>query len=296
MQTSMQEILKNLDGSSRWPRHWALKTGMKAGLFGSCLYLVAIGSGFVAPVAAEATEIKATFGISIAGIPVGRGTAKASVKGRKYEIDASAKTSGVSRLFIDSKGRAVSKGRFNSKTMLPSMYALNSKEDKIHNVVQIAMRSGNVSDFSASPPVSKHKDRIPLRRVHTRGIIDPLSSLLMSVKSTKHRVGKPVCDRTIRMFDGRWRYNIELFYKGTKEVSGTFPGAYNGPVTKCGARFRFVAGHRPNKASTKYMESNKDLEAWFIPVADDPVVAVYRIQMGTKIGRFVLQAREVRFN
>lgn len=269
---------------------------VRAGLLGACFCAGLTGGVVLTPVLADATEIEATFGISIAGIPVGKGSAKASVNGRKYEIDAFAKTSGVSKLFIDSKGRAISKGRFNSKTMLPTMYALNSKEDKIHNVVQIAMRSGNVSDFSASPPVSKHKDRIPLKRVHTRGIIDPLSSLLMSVRSPKDRVGKTVCNRTIRMFDGRWRYNIELYYKGTDKVRGSYHGAYSGPVTKCGARFRFVAGHRPNKASTKFMESNKDLEAWFIPVADEPVVAVYRIQMGTNIGRFVLQAREIRFN
>ena len=292
MLTSMQDCMKDLQVL----RPLRPTRPVKAGLVNACFCTVFAGMASLTPTWAEATEIKAKFGISIAGIPIGRGTAKATVDGRKYEIDASAKTSGISKLFIDSKGRAISKGRFNSKTMLPSMYALNSKEDKIHNVVQIAMRSGNVSDYSAMPPVSKHKDRIPLRRVHTRGIIDPLSSLLMSVKSTKHRVGKPVCDRTIRMFDGRWRYNIELYYKGTKNVQGSYPGAYTGPVTRCGARFRFVAGHRPNKASTKYMESNKDLEAWFIPVADDPVVAVYRIQMGTKIGRFVLQAREISFN
>ena len=245
---------------------------------------------------AQATEINATFGISIAGIPVGRGNVKASVKGRNYEIDGFAKTSGVSKLFIDSKGRAISKGRFNGKTLLPSMYALNSKEDKIHNVVQIAMRSGNVSDFSATPPVSKHSDRIPLKRTDIRGIIDPLSSLLISVKSQKDRVGKAVCDRTIRMFDGRWRYNIELYYKGTKDVRGTGPNGYSGPVTRCGAKMRFVAGHRPNKKSVKYMEANEDIEAWYAPVGDEPVVAVYRVQIGTAIGRLVLQARQLSVN
>ena len=245
---------------------------------------------------AQAAQISANFGISIAGIPIGKGTVKASVKGRHYSIDGFATTSGVSKLFIDSKGRAISEGAFNGDRLLPSKYALNSKEDKIHNVVQIAMRSGNVSDFSASPPLSKHADRIPLKRVHTRGIVDPLSSLLISLKSTKERVGEAVCDRTVRMFDGRWRYNIELYYKGTKEVRSAGSHSYHGPVTRCGARIRFVAGHRPNKASTKYMESNKDLEAWFMPVGDEPVVAVYRLQIGTQVGRLVLQAREINVN
>lgn len=260
-----------------------------------------LGVGLIAGVGgwgqeAAATQINARFGISIAGIPVGSGTVKASVNGRDYSIDGYAQTTGVSKLFIDSKGRAVSKGRFSGSKSLPSMYALNSREDRIHNVVQIAMRSGNVSKFSASPPVSKHSDRIPLKRVHTRGIIDPMSGLLMSVKSTKHRVGKSVCDRTVRMFDGRWRYNFELFYKGTKQIRRSEGKGYVGPVTRCGARMRFVAGHRPNKKSTKFMEDNKDIEAWFVPVGDDPVVAVYRLQVGTMVGRMVLQARELNIN
>ena len=252
----------------------------------------ALGFAAFAP-EAQATDIDAKFAISIAGIPVGSGSVEASVKGHRYSIDAFAKTSGISRLFIDSKGRAVSEGSFRGDRMLPSMYALNSKEDKIHNIVQIAMRSGNVSDFSASPPLSKHSDRIPLLRVHTRGIVDPLSGLLMSVRSNKHRVGKSVCNRTVRMFDGRWRYNIELFYKETKEIRSSRKNAYSGPATVCGARIRFVAGHRPNKKSTKYMEENKDLEAWFVPVGDEPVVAVYRLQIGTMVGRMVLSAREL---
>nr|WP_321461001.1 DUF3108 domain-containing protein [uncultured Cohaesibacter sp.] len=251
-----------------------------------------LGLNSLAP-EAQATDIDASFSISIAGIPVGSGSVDASVKGHNYSIDAFAKTSGISRLFIDSKGRAVSKGSFSGDRMLPTMYALNSREDKIHNVVQIAMRSGNVSEFSASPPLSRHSDRIPLQRVHTRGIVDPLSGLLMSVRSNEDRVGKAVCDRTVRMFDGRWRYNIELFYKETKEIRSSLKNAYNGPATVCGARIRFVAGHRPNKKSTKYMEDNKDLEAWFIPVGDEPVVAVYRLQIGTMVGRMVLNAREV---
>lgn len=257
----------------------------------SAFFLFDVGMG-----QAQATDINANFSISVAGIPVGKGIVKASVKGNAYSIDGSATTSGVSRLFIDSKGRAISKGRFQGGAVKPSMYALNSLEQKIHNVVQIAMRSGNVSNFSASPPLIKSKDRIPLKRVHTQGIVDPLSSLLFSVKSVNKRLGASVCNRTVRMFDGRWRYNIELFYKGMTEVSSSDKASYSGKATRCGARFRFVAGHRPNRQSTKFMEGNKDLEVWLVPVANDPVVAVYRLQIGTKVGRMVLEAKTMRIN
>ena len=280
-----------LKHSSSQKTQYPEKSGVRRGgaLFASSLLV----ASFLTVPNAGATSIDATFGISIAGISVGGGTVKATVDGRRYSIDGFAKTTGISKLFIDSKGRAVSKGKFNGSKLLPSMYALNAKEDKIHNVVQIAMRSGNVSDFSASPPLRKYPDRVPLKRVHTRGIVDPLSSLLISVKSKKHRVGKSVCNRTIRMFDGRWRYNIELFYKGTKEVRESDGRGYVGPVTRCGARMRFVAGHRPNKKSTQFMERNRDIEAWFVPVGDEPVVAVYRMQIGTAVGRLVLQTRKM---
>ena len=269
----------------------ALISGLTLGALGVGMVQV----GFVSD-ADAATSIKARFSVSVAGIHVGKGGVTAKIEGNKYSIDGSAKTSGVSKMFVDSKGRAISKGRFQGNKMLPSMYALNSREEKIRNIVQIAMRSGNVSGFSAKPPVRKMGDRIPLKRVHTKGIVDPMSGLLLSVKSNKHRVGKSLCNRTVRMFDGRWRYNIELYYKGTKQVKGSKPGSYSGPATRCGARIRFVAGHRPGKKSVKYMENNKDLEAWFIPVGDEPVVAVYRIQIGTMIGRLVLQAKDMQIN
>ena len=88
-----------------WPAKWAgsLRAVAIAG--------AVLGFAAFAP-QAQATDIDAKFAISIAGIPVGSGSVEASVKGHRYSIDAFAKTSGISRLFIDSKGRGGQRGLF----------------------------------------------------------------------------------------------------------------------------------------------------------------------------------------
>ena len=252
-----------------------------------CTFMI---SGLIPVQAAEKTKITAQFAISIAGFPVGRGNVVAEIKGRNYSIDATAKTTGIAGLFVDSRGRAVSKGRYYRTEIRPSSYALSAKEDDIYNVVQIALNSGTVSKSSASPPLLKAADRVPMHRKYMRRIVDPLSMLLQPVARNKPRTGETACNRTFKIFDGRQRYNIKLYYKRKTNIRANRSSAYSGPATVCGATFDFIAGHRPGLKRTRFMENNKDLEVWYVPVADKQLLAVYKIQVGTMVGRLVLKS------
>jgi hypothetical protein len=67
---------------------------------------------------------------------------------------------------------------------------------------------------------------------------------------------------------------------------------YSGPVAVCAARYTPIAGHRPDRASTKFMAANKAMEVWLAPVGASGFVAPYRISVKTQIGTVVLDAQE----
>ena len=78
-----------------------------------------------------------------------------------------------------------------------------------------------------------------------------------------------------------------LSYAGTRNVDK--PG-YAGPVVVCNARYVPVAGHRPGRPATKFMEDNRDLSVWLAPVEGTRILMPLRISVRTMMGTLVVEA------
>ena len=130
---------------------------------------------------------------------------------------------------------------------------------------------------------------MPLTQEHKRGVVDPISALLMPVLSKGGPQEAGNCDRTLPIFEGTERFDIRLSYLRTEMVK-TQKG-YEGPAVVCRASYDAIAGHRP-KGSAQYMEQNRTIEAWLVPIGDTKMMAPWRISMGTKLGTLILEAAE----
>ena len=75
-------------------------------------------------------------------------------------------------------------------------------------------------------------------------------------------LGPAACDRTLPLFDGGVRFNINLSFKRVQQVATP---AYTGPVAVCGARYQPISGYRPDRPVNKFMIDNKDMEVWLAP-------------------------------
>ena len=102
-------------------------------------------------------------------------------------------------------------------------------------------------------------------------------------------VGPASCDRTIPIFDGYTRFDIDLSYVGQREVSAK---GYKGPVAVCAVRYVPIAGHRRDRPATKFMADNKDLEVWLAPIDGARVLMPFRVSVRTMIGTTVIEASE----
>jgi UTP:GlnB (protein PII) uridylyltransferase len=65
---------------------------------------------------------------------------------------------------------------------------------------------------------------------------------------------------------------------------------YEGPVAVCSARYVAVAGHRPDRPATKFMENNKEMEVWLAPVSESRITVPLRISVATMVGTTVIEA------
>ncbi|MEI2386639.1 DUF3108 domain-containing protein [Breoghania sp. JC706] len=253
-----------------------------------------VASGIADPAPADAASRGARFGavydISFSGLTFAKGELSVDLDGSAYQARVGMRTSGLVGVFVPSKSNAESTGRLRGTHVVPSKYSMISKEADLSSKVSMDMGRGDVRDFAVTPQLKERPDRIPVTQSHRRNVVDPLSAALMPMAGGTGGLSPKACDRRIPIFDGWQRYDVQLSYRRTEEVSGR---GYDGPVVVCGARWIPVAGHRPDKRSVKYMAENKHIEIWLAPVEDEPLLVPYRISLRTMSGDIVVEARKL---
>lgn len=239
--------------------------------------------------ALDTTTLQANYVISIGGVVVGRVQARSRFSENGYTATITGSTSGVSRLVSDATAKLAGTGRISGSRILPSAYTLETKESGFNTHVQMAMRGGTITDLVAVPHLAKTADRVPITARHKINIVDPLGAFIVPLDRPGTPVGRKVCDRTLNVFDGWTRFDVKLYYKGTKAVDGS-ENMYAGRVIVCGARYVPVAGHRSNRGPIKELADNQRLEVWLAPVKNIQVLVPYRLVIGTAIGDMAIQA------
>lgn len=239
--------------------------------------------------AAAADSLKVGYSIRLLGLSMGSAGLTATLSPSSYDIEMSAQLSGLASVVSKAQGGARSNGSIEQGRVLSRAYATASSNSKETRTVRMALNSGAVRSVEVTPPLEPHPDRVPLTDAHKRGVIDPLSALVMPVAGSD-LTGPAACDRTIPVFDGYARFDVTLSYAGTQQVRSP---AYSGPVAVCKARYKAVAGHRANRKQTNYMENNRQIEVWLMPVEGARVVTPYKIAMATQVGQLVIEATKM---
>lgn len=253
---------------------------------------VALGIVVMAPLPASAASIEANYDISLLGLKIGVAAIKADVGNDQYKLDVWSQLTGLAGVITGGKGAATSTGNIAGDRVMPTTFAVTTANADKSVTVRMALAGGSVQAVEIKPPIEVRPDRIPVTDQNKRGVVDPLSALLMPT-SLKDRSNASACDRTIPVFDGATRFDVKLTYARIENVRSA---TYTGPVAVCRARYTPISGHRPNRTATKFMEDNKDMEAWLMPMGEDRVFIPYRISVRTPIGTTVIEATRVTVN
>lgn len=238
---------------------------------------------------ARAESLNARYSVSIIGLTVGSATVTAELGPSSYSLQADTKLTGVAGAVTRSQGGAKASGAIAGGRLMPATYATTASNSDTTRTVRMAMTGGGVRGVDISPPFDDHPDRVPVSDQHRRGVIDPLSAIVMPVAEGEAMIGPGACNRVLPVFDGHTRFDVKLAYVGKRKVD--VPG-YSGEVAVCNARYIPIAGHRPNRPATKFMAENKHLEAWLAPVGSSRIAVPFRIAVRSMIGTVVIEAQE----
>jgi hypothetical protein len=243
--------------------------------------IVAVGA---AP--ASAASLRAEYAISLAGLPIGTADLTADL-GERYRMEVRARLTGLVGAITGGSGGATAVGSLTSNRPVPASYAVTSRTSSDQRTVRMGLAGGNVVTTEIIPPVEEKEGRVPVKDLHKRGVLDPVSALVMPAFGRGDPLDPSVCNRTLPVFDGAARFDIVLSYAETRNVER--PG-YTGPVVVCNARYVPVAGHRPGRSGTRFMEENREISAWLAPVEGTRILMPLRISVKTMVGTSVIEA------
>jgi hypothetical protein len=255
----------------------------------STVVMAVVVDGGRGPVRAQG-KLDAAYVVTLGGVPVGKGAWSIDVQDDQFTATASGATSGLLRVFASGQGNSAAHGSIANGQPVASSYASSIVADNRADQVRVLFSGGNVKEYLADPPTIPNPDRVPLTDASRKGVLDPMTASLIRVAGTGDTFVPEACQRTLPVFDGRMRYDLQLVFKHLDKVKSE--RGYQGTVVVCAVYFVPIAGHVPERSTIKYLIAQRDMEMWLAPIAGTRLMVPYRASVPTPIGLGVLQANQ----
>src|SRR5215467_11085629 len=128
-------------------------------------------------------RVEATYRATLAGIPIGSGTWIIDIGPKQYAGAATGRASGLMRVLASGEGSSTVRGTIKQGRLIPSMFAAAIRSADSYDV-RMEMSGGNVKTLKNEPPIVESPDRVPLTDAHRRGVLDPMTALMITVPGT----------------------------------------------------------------------------------------------------------------
>ncbi len=253
-----------------------------AALIGASCYLAGPAS---TPVTAETlpTHLKVDYAIALGGFDFGSADVVAEIRGQEYELDAFIKTEGIAEQFFETTFALESQGRFSGNRVKPSRFVSTYKDADSSRRVELSYPNRGAPLMAAEPAYEDgFGPHVQLNDVLMTQ--DPVSALLLPTRSA---TASP-CDRSLPLFDGRRRYDLQLREDGMTEMTGS-ETAYSGPAMRCTVGMLPVAGYE-RKTLIKLLAREDSIRVWLAPLEGSDVWVPVRLTLRTPFGGAVMRA------
>ena len=257
------------------------------------LAAVGIATSLLGAASARADALRANYRLSLVGLPIGSVNLFAELTPTTYSIVGDAKLTGLAKLISNGRGASAGKGAIVQGRVSPASFATTASSSNMTRTIRMALSGNAVTAIDISPPFQDKPDRVPLGPNDKQGVVDPVGAVILPASPSEPLLSPAGCNRTVPIFDGYTRFDINLSYVGERTVSAK---GYDGPVIVCAARYVPISGHSRDRPTTKFMAENKDLEVWLAPIASDHVLFPFRVSVRTMIGTLVVEAQELRID
>ncbi len=265
--------------------------GLRGVAAAACGLAGVLGVALAGPDAARAqAKLDARYVVTLAGLPIGRGSWVIDIGNDEYTAVANGRTTGLLSVISNGEGTTAARGHVVRGNLVPSTYVSNITTDRASEEMRVTLAGGNVKESVIEPTPVFYPDRIPVTEAHRKNVTDPLSGALARIAGSGDVLSAEACNRKVALFDGRLRYDLKLAYKRMDRVRSD--KGYEGPAVVCSIYFVPLAGYIPDRKAIKYLIAQRDMEVWLVPIAGTRFVVPYRLSIPTPLGLGVLEATQ----
>lgn len=236
----------------------------------------------MAATGAPASALEAEFTLYVGGVLFGRGHIEAAFRhDEDYRLTALMTTAGLPKTFYEAEFHLESEGRFAAGSVRPRRFVSDSRDKSSERKITLAYSADGVPRMTADPPYEPGdlSGVLPYQQMGTQ---DPISAMLVPVAGTDNP-----CGRTIPVFDGRRRYDLQLAYDGERMLTPRGAG-YSGNTIVCNIRYVPV-GNPERRKFTEMLRRNDDMKVWLAPFDGGRVYMPVRLQLRTPLGGAVME-------
>ena len=252
--------------------------------------LVFFAVGLLLADPARATTVRAKYTIFYLGLPVGDMETVKTFGVSTYQSSVDARVAGIATIVSNFRMNMMSNGVIRKNVVQPNNFSAEETGSRETQTMRMTLVGGTVKSAEIIPPVKDLDQRVPLLDEHKKDIVDPASTLIMTVPSGQDPLGPSACNRTFRMFDGFSRSDIALEFLKTEDVNTS---GYKGKVSVCSARYLPIAGHKPAATMTKFMQSNAGIEMRLAPIPDTQQLLIVSATIPLPVGTASLQIEDL---
>jgi hypothetical protein len=224
-------------------------------------------------------RLLATYEVNLVSFNLGEFTIDARLEGSAYELKGEGRFSLFLGRTYKSSGSTESAGRFASGGLKPSSFKLSIKNGDKREARRMSFARGAVSQVTFNPQKKIGRHRVPVTQEQLVDVLDPLSAAFLHTNS-----GNP-CDDTMKIFDGRLRFDLVLTPMRDDDLPREAPAGLSGPVTVCNVKFVPIGGYKPDNAAIKYLSQTDQIEAWLVRLPQTTLYVPYWIGVPTPLGR-----------
>jgi hypothetical protein len=227
--------------------------------------------------AAEKENFLGVYRVSIFGLSIAESRFTSHLNGNGFRVKGNLRSAGLARIFDKTDGITQVTGHFAGETIEPVSYKMSYKSGSKRSSTAMAFENGRVVTVSVKPKEKRASaDWVPVNPSQLVEVTDPLTASMVKATSLSD-----VCNRTLRVFDGEMRADLQLSYLRIRPFS---TDGYRGDVVDCSARFVPVAGYRKTNSTMRYLQTESRITISFAPLGDHDVYAPVKAEVGTKIG------------
>jgi hypothetical protein len=260
-----------------------------------CCFLAGVASlaglvaGSGAPAAAESwpATVRALYEINFNGFTVGTFEFQAQAESESYTLTGNAHLSLLLGAFSWA-GETRSFGMIVNQAPKPASFTFDFKSNLRAGSTKLGFSDGSVTNIMNLPPMVTSAPIIPLREHHLKGVVDPLSAIMLLSRGA----AADPCDRRIPIFDGKERFDLLFSRKGEMRVTEQAPSGQPGVAHVCRVRYLPIAGHKID-GDSKFMAANDAIEVALRPVPSANVFVPYQISIPTMAGSATITSKRV---